>query len=204
MGCERMGDMKIGYARVSTFEQTLDLQVDALKAEGCERIYTDKVGGIKDIRPNWEKVIELAREGDTIITWRLDRIGRGMRNLLDIMEYLEKNNIDLKTLTGIEVDTSTPTGRLLFRMVAAITEYEREQVIERTTAGLQAAFARGRRGGRKHKLTPKQVEILHQLYKETDNGKNRKHRVEDICRSLKISPATLYRYLKKEPSQLVG
>src|SRR5215211_6853217 len=149
--------MKIGYARVSTFEQTLDLQLDALKAEGCERIYTDKVSGVKDIRPNWDKVIELAREGDTIVTWRLDRIGRGMKNLLDIMESLEKSKIDLKTLTGIEVDTSTPTGRLIFRMVAAIIEYEREQVIERTTAGLQAAFARGRKGGRKNKLTPKKL-----------------------------------------------
>ena len=89
-------------------------------------------------------------------------------------------------------------------MVAAITEYEREQVIERTTAGLQAAFARGRSGGRKHKLTPKQVEMLHQLYKETEDGKTRKHRVDDICRTLKISPATLYRYLKQAPSQAVG
>lgn len=142
-------NLKIGYARVSTFEQILDLQIDALRAFGVDELYTDKVSGMKEHRPNWDKVMEMAREGDMIVVWRLDRVGRGLRNLLDIMDQIEKKGVIFKTLTGFEVDTSTPTGRLMFRMAAAFIEYEREQIVERTKAGLAAARSRGKKGGRR-------------------------------------------------------
>ena len=145
--CETLGAMKIGYARVSTHEQTLDLQLDALKQADCDQLYTDTVSGLKDHRPNWDKTFSYARAGDTIVVWRLDRIGRGHTDLLRIVEAMQQRQINLKTLTGIEVDTSTPTGKLLFRIVAAMIEYERDQMRERTLAGLAAARARGKKGG---------------------------------------------------------
>jgi DNA invertase Pin-like site-specific DNA recombinase len=193
--------MKIGYARVSTFEQTLDLQLDALKVEGCDRVYTDKVSGVKEVRPSWDKIMELARPEDTIVVWRLDRVGRGMKNLLEIMEYLEKNDINLKTLTGIEVDTTTATGRLIFRMVAAIIEYEREQIIERTKAGLAAAFARGRKGGRKPKLNPKQEELVAELFWQRDDFNGHKHSPKDLATQFRVSEPTIYRVaMKRKPT----
>lgn len=187
--------MKIGYARVSTYEQTLDMQMDALNKQECDRIYSDKISGIKEVRPNWDKVMELARAGDTIVVWRLDRIGRGMKNLLEIMDYMEKNDINLRTLTGIEIDTSTATGRLIFRVYASIIEYEREQTIERTLAGLTAARARGRKGGRPLKLDEKAQQVLRRLYNERDTSGLHKHDIAELCKMFKISEPTLFRYI---------
>ena len=181
--------MKIGYARVSTHEQTLDLQLDALKQADCDQLYTDTVSGLKDHRPNWDKTFSYARAGDTIVVWRLDRIGRGHTDLLRIVEAMQARQINLKTLTGIEVDTSTPTGKLLFRIVAAMIEYERDQMRERTLAGLAAARARGKQGGGKP-VDPRKKELARKLYAEKTND------IGFICRTLKISRATLYRYLQ--------
>lgn len=181
--------MKIGYARVSTHEQTLDLQLDALKQADCDQLYTDTVSGLKDHRPNWERALSYARAGDTIVVWRLDRIGRGHTDLLRIVEAMQARQINLKTLTGIEVDTSTPTGKLLFRIVAAMIEYERDQMRERTLAGLAAARARGKKGGGKP-VDPRKKELARKLYAEKTND------IGFICRTLKISRATLYRYLQ--------
>jgi DNA invertase Pin-like site-specific DNA recombinase len=184
--------MRLGYARVSTHEQTLDLQVDALQQAGCDQILTDTASGLKDHRPNWERVCSHARAGDTIVVWRLDRIGRGHTDLLRIVEELERRQINLKTLTGIEVDTSTPTGKLLFRIVAAMIEYERDQMRERTLAGLAAARARGRKGGGKP-VDPRKKALARTLYADKTND------IAFICQTLKISRATLYRYLQREP-----
>jgi DNA invertase Pin-like site-specific DNA recombinase len=181
--------MKIGYARVSTHEQTLDLQLDALKQAGCDQLHTDTVSGLKDHRPNWDKTFSYARAGDTIVVWRLDRIGRGHTDLLRIVEAMQQRQINLKTLTGIEVDTSTPTGKLLFRIVAAMIEYERDQMRERTLAGLAAARARGKQGGGKP-VDPRKMELARKLYADKTND------IGFICRTLKISRATLYRYLQ--------
>jgi DNA invertase Pin-like site-specific DNA recombinase len=181
--------MKIGYARVSTHEQTLDLQLDALKQAGCDQLYTDTVSGLKDHRPNWEQAFSYARAGDTIVVWRLDRMGRGHTDLLRIVEAMQQRQINLKTLTGIEVDTSTPTGKLLFRIVAAMIEYERDQMRERTLAGLAAARARGKKGGGTP-VDPRKMELARKLYADKTND------IDFICRTLKISRATLYRYLQ--------
>jgi DNA invertase Pin-like site-specific DNA recombinase len=181
--------MKIGYARVSTHEQTLDLQLDALQQAGCDQLYTDTISGLKDHRPHWERAFSYARPGDTIVVWRLDRIGRGHTDLLRIVEAMQERQINLKTLTGIEVDTSTPTGKLLFRIVAAMIEYERDQMRERTLAGLAAARARGKKGGGKP-VDPRKKELARKLYAEKTND------IGFICRTLKISRATLYRYLQ--------
>jgi DNA invertase Pin-like site-specific DNA recombinase len=183
--------MKIGYARVSTHEQTLDLQLDALKQAGCDQLYTDTVSGLKDHRPNWEQAFSYARAGDTIVVWRLDRMGRGHTDLLRIVEAMQQRQINLKTLTGIEVDTSTPTGKLLFRIVAAMIEYERDQMRERTLAGLAAARARGKKGGGTP-VDPRKMELARKLYADKTND------IGFICRTLKISRATLYRYVKVE------
>ena len=190
--------MNIGYARVSTYEQTLDLQLDALKTQNCEPIYMEKVSGMKERRPQWEQCLAYAREGDTIVVWRLDRIGRGHTDLLRIVEEMDRRKIHLKTLTGIEVDTSTATGRMLFRIVAAIVEYERDQMRERTLAGLAAARARGRLGGRpalevgsgkfnkfKSLVEARSPETMKLLYS-----------VPDICGFMKISRNTYYRWLR--------
>lgn len=188
----------IGYARVSTFEQTLDMQLDALREQGCDPIYMEKVSGMKEKRPQWELCLAYARENDTIVVWRLDRIGRGHTDLLKIVEEMDRRKIHLKTLTGIEVDTSTATGRMLFRIVAAIVEYERDQMRERTLAGLAAARARGRLGGRpalevesekfnkfKSLVEARSPETMRLMYS-----------VPDICGFMRISRNTYYRWLR--------
>lgn len=190
--------MNIGYARVSTFEQTLDLQLDALKAENCEPIYTEKVSGMKEKRPQWEQCLAYARENDTIVVWRLDRIGRGHTDLLRIVEEMDKRKIHLKTLTGIEVDTSTATGRMLFRIVAAIVEYERDQMRERTLAGLAAARARGRLGGRPGLVAESEKFNKFKSLVEARSTETMKllYSVPDICGFMKISRNTYYRWLR--------
>lgn len=190
--------MNIGYARVSTFEQNLDMQIDALKKEGCEPIFQDKVSGMKEVRPHWEECFKYAREGDTIVVWRLDRIGRGHTDLLKIVEEIDKRGIHLKTLTGIEVDTSTPTGRMLFRIVAAMIEYERDQMKERIKAGLNAARARGKLGGRPGITAESKKFIFFRSLVEARSPENYKliYSVPEICDMMHISRNTYYRWLR--------
>ncbi len=180
--------MLIGYARVSTDDQNLDLQRDALQKAGCEQIYTDQVSGTKARRPGLEQALSHLREGDTLVVWRLDRLGRSLRHLIETVTELQEKGIGFKSLTE-SIDTTTSGGRLVFNIFASLAEFEREIIRERTQAGLQAARARGRTGGRPKALTEKQVQMLNQLASD----KNRS--VNEICRTLGISRKTFYRYV---------
>src|SRR3982751_5531210 len=181
--------MLIGYARVSTDDQNLNLQRDALEKAGCEQIYTDKVSGTKARRPGLEEALSHLRAGDAaLVVWRLDRLGRTLRHLIDTVNELQEEGVEFKSLTE-SIDTRTSGGKLVFHIFGALAEFEREIIRERTTAGLQAARARGRRGGPKYKLTPKQVAIARQLYEGNTP-------VKEICQTLGISRATFYRYVE--------
>jgi DNA invertase Pin-like site-specific DNA recombinase len=166
--------MLIGYARVSTHDQTLDLQKDALEKAGCELTFTDTISGTKAKRPGLEQALAYLREGDILVVWRLDRLGRSLRDLIDTITTLHERGIGFKSLTE-QIDTTTSGGKLVFHIFGALAEFEREIIRERTRAGLEAARSRGRNGGPKHKLTPKQVEIVRQLYAD------KSHSLAEIC-----------------------
>ena len=180
--------MLIGYARVSTEEQNLDLQRDALQKAGCEKIFTDHISGTKARRPGLEETLSHLREGDTLVVWRLDRLGRSLRHLIDTVTDLQEKGVGFKSLTEA-IDTTTSGGKLVFHIFGALAEFEREIIRERTRAGLQSARARGRNGGRRKKLTAKQVEMARSLYA------SKTHSVEEICKTLGIGRTTFYRYL---------
>jgi DNA invertase Pin-like site-specific DNA recombinase len=139
--------MKIGYARVSTKEQNLALQLDALEKEGCKKIFQEKISGAKADRPELKKMIDQLREGGVIITWKLDRLGRSLRDLVNLMNEIQDKGAGLKSLND-SIDTTTPHGKLTFHLFASLAEFERDIIRERTRAGLEAARARGRKGGR--------------------------------------------------------
>src|SRR5919112_1710451 len=166
--------MLIGYARVSTNEQNLNLQRDALEKAGCEEIYTDTVSGTKARRPGLENAFSHLRSGDTLVVWRLDRLGRSLKHLIETVTTLQEKGIGFKSLTE-SIDTTTSGGRLVFNIFASLAEFEREIIRERTQAGLQSARARGKTGGRPKALSEKQVAMLRQLAAD----KNRS--VDDIC-----------------------
>jgi DNA invertase Pin-like site-specific DNA recombinase len=178
----------IGYARVSTDDQNLALQRDALAAAGCEKIYEDKTSGAKAERPGLALALEVARAGDTLIVWRLDRLGRSLKDLIALAEGLDKRGVGLKSLKEA-LDTTSSGGRLIFHMFAALAEFERDLVRERTQAGLTAARARGRLGGRPKRLTPEKRRLVVQLYRAKE------HSIAEICRLMGISKPTLYSYL---------
>jgi DNA invertase Pin-like site-specific DNA recombinase len=180
--------MLIGYARISTQEQTLNLQKDALQKVGCNKIFTDTASGAKAERIGLDKALNYVRKGDTLVVWRLDRLGRSLPHLITTMTDLEERGIGFKSLTE-NIDTTTSGGKLIFHIFGALAEFERNLIRERTTAGLTAARARGRKGGRPKALTGKQVGIAQDLYEK-------QHPTAGICRTLKISKATLYRYIK--------
>ena len=182
--------MEIGYARVSTGEQTLHLQLDALQSAGCGKIYQETASGAKADRPVLEEVLSYIRAGDTLVVWRLDRLGRSLEHLIDVVAALAERGVGFKSLTE-QIDTTTPGGKLIFHVFGALAEFERDLIRERTQAGLAAARARGRLGGRPKKLTdPKQLELARSLYAGGQID------VATICRTLGISRATLYRAVK--------
>ncbi len=182
--------MEIGYARVSTGEQTLHLQLDALQSAGCDKIYQETASGAKADRPVLEEVLSYIRAGDTLVVWRLDRLGRSLEHLIDVVAALAERGVGFKSLTE-QIDTTTPGGKLIFHVFGALAEFERDLIRERTQAGLAAARARGRLGGRPKKLTdPKQLELARSLYAGGQID------VATICRTLGISRATLYRAVK--------
>jgi len=181
--------MLIGYARVSTDEQNLDSQRDALKQAGCEKIFTDQISGTKAHRPGLEEALSHLREGDTLIVWRLDRLGRSLRHLIDTVTDLQERGIGFKSLTEA-IDTTTSGGKLVFHIFGALAEFEREIIRERTQAALTSARARGRKGGRRKKLTPKQLEMARSLYA------SKTHTVDEICKTLGIGRTTFYRYVQ--------
>lgn len=182
--------MRIGYARVSTLEQNPDLQHDALKKAGCKKIYTDSASGVKAERPALNQILELIRKGDCLVVWRLDRLGRSLKHLIEVVEDLESRKVGFMSLQE-GINTTTAGGRLVFHLFGALSEFERNLIRERTCAGLAAARVRGRMGGRKHKLKPAQVKTLRKMYN------SREHTIKEICRVMGISKPTLYEYLKR-------
>jgi DNA invertase Pin-like site-specific DNA recombinase len=180
--------MLIGYARVSTHEQTLNLQQDALQKAGCNKIFTDTASGAKAERKGLEEALNYVRKGDTLVVWRLDRLGRSLPHLITTMTDLEERGIGFKSLTE-NIDTTMSGGKLIFHIFGALAEFERNLIRERTQAGLTAARQRGRIGGRPKALTPQQRKIAQALYDDPTNS------ITEICRTLKISKVTLYRYI---------
>ncbi len=181
--------MLIGYARVSTQDQNPDLQKDALKKAGCERVLVDKISGATSERPGYAAAMQALRKGDTLVVWRLDRLGRSLSHLLKVVKELEDRQVDLKSLHE-SIDTGTPTGTLIFHMFGALAEFERNLIRERTMAGLESARARGRKGGRPKALDESKREVAVKLYYEE------KHTAREIADIMGISRATLYNYLK--------
>ena len=186
--------MLAGYARVSTTEQTLHLQLDALKQNGCTKIFTDTVSGAKAERKGLDDALGYVRPGDTLVVWRLDRLGRSLPHLIDTIALLDSRNIGFKSLTE-NIDTTTSGGKLIFHIFGALAEFERNLIKERTTAGLQAARTRGRLGGRPTLLSAKKIALLQELYESRDP---KERSIGEICRSLTISRATLYRHIRKK------
>ena len=186
--------MLIGYARVSTHDQNLDLQKDALEKAECERIYVEQVSGSSPSRPELERAFETLRSGDTLIVWRLDRLGRSLKHLIEFVTQLEEKQIGFRSLTE-SMDTTTPGGKLIFHIFGALAEFERNLIRERTKAGLAAARARGRIGGRPPALDVQKREVVVKLYNEG------KHSVKEICQIMDISKPTLYNYVRRAKSQ---
>ena len=182
-------DMNIGYCRKSTQEQNLELQLDALKKEGCEKIFQDVASGSKDERKGLSEALAFAREGDCIVVWKLDRLSRSLRHLIDTVNQLKERGVGLKVITQ-NLDTTSSSGMLVFHVFGALGEFERLLIKERTNAGLAAARARGRVGGRPKAMDEKKLQIARSLHAD---GKTT---VAEICETLKVSKATLYRNLK--------
>jgi DNA invertase Pin-like site-specific DNA recombinase len=182
------GRMLIGYMRVSTGEQSLDLQRDALARVGCERVYDDVCSGRAPDRLGLSKALEVAREGDALVVWKLDRIGRSLPHVVGLVGDLHKRGIGLKVLTG-DVDTTTATGRLVFGIFATLAEFERDLIHERTMAGLAAARARGRAGGRPRVMTKPKLKVAMALMADRENA------ARDVAAQLGVSLSTLYAYV---------
>jgi len=179
--------MLIGYARVSTADQNLALQYDALKQAGCERIFEDKVSGSHAERVGLNQAMDMLRKGDTFVVWKLDRLGRSVGKLVETVEKLEKRGIDFKSLTD-SIDTSTPSGRFFFHVMASLAQMERELIAERTKAGLEAARLLGRKGGRKRKMSESKLESARKLLASGIPPK-------EVAKNLGISVPTLYRWV---------
>src|SRR5918912_672817 len=190
--------MLIGYARVSTNEQTLALQKDALEKIGCTKIFSDMVSGAKEERTGLKEALAYVRDGeDTLVVWRLDRLGRSLKHLIETITHLNNRRIGFKSITE-NIDTSTSGGKLVFHIFGALAEFERHIIKDRTRAGLHASRARGRLGGRpkaKTLDTPKKVALAQSLYKNENNT------IDEICRTLNVSRATLYRYITPKATQ---
>ena len=181
--------MLIGYSRVSTNDQSLDSQIDKLKKYGCEKIFTDIVSGAKAERKGLNDMLDYARDGDTIVVFRLDRLGRSLKDLIEIMNELQKRNINFKSLSE-NIDTSTPTGKLIFHITGAFAEFERNIIRERTKAGLESARARGRKGGRPTKITEEKIKMAKLLHSDTSLS------IGDILKQMNIKKGIFYKMLK--------
>jgi len=181
----------VGYARVSTDDQNLDLQTDALTQAGRERLFTDEMSGAKSERPGLNEALSFIRSGDTLVVWRLDRLGRSLKDLVQRVEQLRKRGVGFRSLHE-HIDTTSPVGKFQFHVFSALAEFERELIRERTLAGLQAARSRGRLGGRKRQMTPEKVKMAARLMRDPAI------QVEEICRTLGVSRTTLYRYVTPE------
>jgi DNA invertase Pin-like site-specific DNA recombinase len=178
-----------GYARVSRLDQEPALQLDALHAAGCERVFTDHASGAIAERPELARALDYVRAGDTLVVWRLDRLGRSLQHLIQTVRQLEERGIGLRSLHE-SIDTTTPTGRLIFHIFGSLAEFERDLIKERTAAGLAAARARGRHGGRPAIMTPAKASVARQMYA------SRCYTVAAIAATLGVSRSTIYRSLE--------
>jgi DNA invertase Pin-like site-specific DNA recombinase len=184
--------LKIGYARVSTKDQNLALQNDALVKEGCELFFEEKASGAKADRPELRRMIDQLRKGDIVIIWKLDRLGRSLRDLVNLVTEIQDKGAGLKSLND-SIDTTTPQGKLTFHLFAALAEFERDIISERTKAGLEAARARGRKGGRPKGLSKEARDkaiIARSLYEKQEMS------VTEICQYLGVARSTFYKYLR--------
>lgn len=189
--------MKFGYTRVSKTEQNLDRQIDQLTKEGCERIFKDKITGMKMERPELIKLLEQLRPGDTIIVTELARFGRSVKDLLYLSDLLEKKGANLKSLKEPWADTTTPQGRMLFVIFAGISQFERDIICQRTKEGLESARARGRKGGRPEKPQDA-VDMALKMYDSKD------YSITEIKKATGVSKTALYRYIEKRKSGKAG
>jgi DNA invertase Pin-like site-specific DNA recombinase len=180
--------MKIGYARVSTQEQDLALQLDALNKEGCERIFQEKASGAQRDRPELKAALGYMRKGDTLVVWKIDRLARSLKQLIETIESFQDRGIGLKSMQD-PIDTSSPSGKLVFHIFAALAEFERGVIRERTTAGLRAARERGRVGGRPPALSTKDLQAARAMLKDCDIT------VAAVARRLNVAASTLYRHI---------
>lgn len=188
----KMARKFLGYARVSRDDQNLELQISALKSAGCQErlIFTDKVSGAKTVRPGLEQCLGELKSGDTLIVWRLDRLGRSMSHLVKLIEELRQDGISFKSICDGVIDTTTASGELVFNIFSSLAQFERRLIQERTCAGLSAARARGRLGGRKAILSnDPRVKTAKRMHED------KSLKIEEICKTLRISRPTLYRYL---------
>ncbi|MGA0586501.1 recombinase family protein [Dyella sp. KRB-257] len=179
--------MLIGYARVSTQDQNLDLQIEALRKAGCKKVFEDKLSGSRADRPGLAKALEMLREGDTLVIWKLDRLGRSVKHLVDLVGELHAREVQFRSLTDA-IDTSTPSGRFFFHVMASLAEMERELTVERTRAGLEVARQLGRTGGRKRQMTESKIRSARKLLAEGIPPR-------DVARNLGVSVPTLYRWI---------
>ena len=186
--------MFVGYARVSTQDQKPELQLDALKAAGCEKIFVEKASGAQRERPELTGALDYVRDGDTLVVWKLDRLARSMKQLIETVEGLEEKGIGFRSLTEA-IDTTTAGGKLVFHVFGALAEFERSIIRERTRAGLDAAKARGRKGGRPPKLKEADLKAARAMLADKSIT------VEEVAKHLRVSPATLYRHLPAARAQ---
>ena len=184
--------MNIGYARISTQDQKFDLQIDALKKAGCKTIFKEAVSGAKRERPELKKTMEKLREGDSLVVWKLDRLGRSLKNLIDIVTTLHENKVSFISLSD-NLNTTTPQGRLIFNIFGSLAEFERELIRERTNAGLSAARARGRKGGRRPGLSKEFQQKAGSIKLAYDSKESS---ISEICKTFSVSTATLYKCLR--------
>src|SRR3990167_6302000 len=188
--------MLVGYARVSTVDQNLELQLSALKEIGCEKLYQDHISGTKTNRPGLNMALEVLRKNDTLVVWKLDRLGRTVKGLIDLVNQLHQKEIHFKSITD-NVDTSSTSGRFFFHVMASLAQMERELIAERTKAGLAAAKAQGRVGGRKRKMTQSKIESAKKLLASGVLPK-------DVAQNLGVSIPTLYRWIPASQMESVN
>ncbi len=178
----------MGYARVSTADQNPNLQLDALQEAGCLRVFVDQASGVLDGRPELRKLLEQLQPGNTLVVWKLDRLGRSLRHLIDVVSELQSRGVGFRSLQE-NIDTTTPGGKLVFHVFGALAEFERDMIRERTYAGLAAARARGRKGGRPSTMTPTKRGLAREMYDKKE------YTVDAIAKTIGVSKATVYRHL---------
>ncbi len=191
MACEMILVVKVGYARTSKKEQNPDLQRRELEAFGCERIFEEQISSRKADRPALRAALDYCREGDALVVWKLDRFGRSLKELIELMNALNERGVEFVSLRE-SLDTTTPGGKLVFHVFGSVAEFERDIIRERTMAGLEAARARGRKGGRKPVMDQKKIALASKLMR------NRETSIGEVCEAVGVSRATIYRYLKPD------